>query len=287
MKFSLITKFKLLFGIEPVVPDDGSLVPSKQKNVFRYKAADQRMREASVNVPNMNPFTFAKDQPRVIKQGHQIYWERIEKFGENYVGLTVLKSQNGEILLVLRYATYVLMFDDSKKMILYDKPHYETSVLIHLLSVDDLKPVSVDQLNNFIKNDSESRPMIFFNSPKAQTEVIDLLKNQTQITHNFNESYCQFDELLLVQNVKWLKEIPENLNDTAIIRLLPRKNLVQIIPQNWFNQDEKIDFEYQWITLVGRNVENRQIHGFGIRLGNFILDESGENLVKVAASTFF
>jgi hypothetical protein len=50
-------------------------------------------------------------------------------------------------------------------------------------------------------------------------------------------------------------------------------------PQDWFNSGD-FDFGYQWITKVVRDSNSGKIVGTGIRLKNFILDESGRQIEK-------
>jgi hypothetical protein len=75
-------------------------------------------------------------------------------------------------------------------------------------------------------------------------------------------------------------EIPElykngnpQWHNTSILLLKPSDDKIFFYPQDWFNKSDA-DFGYQWITRAIKNTETGLIHGQGIRISNFILDET-------------
>lgn len=59
----------------------------------------------------------------------------------------------------------------------------------------------------------------------------------------------------------------------------PKQDLVFIYPQDWFNKAD-YDFGYEWITRVARDPKSGYIRGEGIRISDFILDDSNRQVKK-------
>jgi hypothetical protein len=55
--------------------------------------------------------------------------------------------------------------------------------------------------------------------------------------------------------------------------LNPGSGTLRLYPQDWFN-DGRVDLGYQWVTRVARDPETGRIHGDGIRIDPFSLDDS-------------
>jgi len=53
----------------------------------------------------------------------------------------------------------------------------------------------------------------------------------------------------------------------------------EVLPQLWFNEGD-FDYPYQWIARVQRDPASGRIHGDGVRLGVFRLDERGTRVEK-------
>ena len=72
-----------------------------------------------------------------------------------------------------------------------------------------------------------------------------------------------------------------NYHDAMSLRLWivrPRDGTIDVVPQDWFNHGD-YDFGYQWVTRVAREPGGR-IVGEGIRIGPFVLNESGRRVAE-------
>jgi len=63
----------------------------------------------------------------------------------------------------------------------------------------------------------------------------------------------------------------------ALLVANPRASTYRLVPQDWFNKGH-FDYGYQWATRVVRNPVTRYVHGEGIRIEPFVLDDSLRNL---------
>lgn len=57
----------------------------------------------------------------------------------------------------------------------------------------------------------------------------------------------------------------------------PIERHVEVFPQDWFN-DGTPDYGYQWITCATRDPATRRLLVGGIRIDNFVLDETGRRI---------
>lgn len=57
----------------------------------------------------------------------------------------------------------------------------------------------------------------------------------------------------------------------------PAAHRIEVFPQDWFN-DGTPNYGYQWITCATRDPATRRLLVSGIRIDNFILDETGRRI---------
>ena len=60
----------------------------------------------------------------------------------------------------------------------------------------------------------------------------------------------------------------------CIYAVNPAAREIEVFPQDWFN-DGTLDYGYQWITCATRDPATRRLLVSGIRIGKFVLDETG------------
>jgi hypothetical protein len=74
---------------------------------------------------------------------------------------------------------------------------------------------------------------------------------------------------------------PEAVNDfkqrRAVYDVNFKRGILKIINIRWFNNDDKIDNGYQWITRIEKENDNKY-YGDGIRLDPFYMNERGERI---------
>ena len=79
--------------------------------------------------------------------------------------------------------------------------------------------------------------------------------------------------LLLCQSSAIIPGPQSGHGNLALMLLNTASGTLQLYPQDWFN-DGRVDLGYQWVTRVARDAKTGRIHGDGIRIDPFILDES-------------
>lgn len=63
----------------------------------------------------------------------------------------------------------------------------------------------------------------------------------------------------------------------CIYAINPIAHCMEVFPQDWFN-DGSLDYGYQWITCAVRDPASKRLLVSGIRLGGFVLDETGRGI---------
>lgn len=271
---------KFLLSLFTGYKTDGSPNPTLDKNVFSYTDAYTRMMKTGEFGLDMYPFTFQESRPLFVQSKRYLKWDRIEKIKDEYVGLGVLKNEKNEILLALQYSTYIQKIPNTSYFIVYRRK----SSILHftILNMEELTPIAdpEESLLEFGKDNERLTP--WFNASSEEWEV-SLEEEQLIINCDFPEILKKMDEIIVVKDLKWITDGP----GTAILSLQPKKGRIQVYPQDWFNKDNTYDHMYQWITIAQRNPHSECIEGSGIRLGNFILKESGRELIKGGKTVFF
>lgn len=263
------------------VPEDGTQVQTETPGVYAYRSAPERMRHARVKIPSISPQAFTPDEPRVRLRDTRLVWDYVERHGEKYVGRIVLKDGD-KILLGLEYQSYVQPSDSGEFILAYhaDRPG-PASLTLNLLKTEDLEPLPLDQV-------AHTSEKVFFRNAKAVVQQVDLPPGVLKFDFAFAPELAAWGEIIAVLDVPWVKDLdPKNLSSTAIVCFRTDKGEVEILPQDWFNQSTEIDFGYQWITAAGRNSETGLLLGYGIRIANFELDQTGRQLVKGGSSASF
>ena len=69
------------------------------------------------------------------------------------------------------------------------------------------------------------------------------------------------------------------INPFCILLLRPKSQEIEVICVDWFNTEEW-DMDYQWISRIARDPKTQNFVGEGIRIGVFLLDETGKKLDK-------
>jgi hypothetical protein len=87
----------------------------------------------------------------------------------------------------------------------------------------------------------------------------------------FPDQFQSIDELLILCHA--------GSNQLALLVANPKRSFYRLYPQDWFNHSD-VDFGYQWVTRVARDPVTNRVHGDGIRISPFTLDDSLRRLRK-------
>jgi hypothetical protein len=88
------------------------------------------------------------------------------------------------------------------------------------------------------------------------------------------EPLTNTEELLILCHSSAIEPSPVlERSNLALLIAKPSAGIYELYPQDWFN-NASLDYGYQWVTRVARDPESGRIHGEGVRIRPFVLDDS-------------
>jgi hypothetical protein len=213
----------------------------------------------------LSPWYFTDDSPKI---GQNLKWKYSDK-----LWITKLLSKKACLGLVDGYC-YIKPLN-SEEFLIWERG----TTKIEFYKTKDLKPIP--NMVDIIKILRDTKRKFYFNcKPVDQIEYyFDLY--QTEINFEFPESLKNTEEIIQVNDISGMyKDLKTPMGNTAVVVLQPKSNRIFLYPQDWFNRDNQIDFGYQWITRADRHPKTGKIHIQGIRIDEYILDETNRQILK-------
>lgn len=193
-------------------------------------------------------------------------------------GATVLSGRDG-VVLILDFHNYVLPIDP-ETLLVWHQRHVETGpsepVMLRIFRLADLRPLEGDleELCGSMRRFgapfmASGSPLCEFPIPTTVTGRLMRLKFPDQLRH--------IEELLILCHSSAVEASPTwELNNLALLVARPSAGTYELFPQDWFNS-ANLDYSYQWVTRVARDPQTGRIHGDGIRISPFVLDDTLRN----------
>jgi hypothetical protein len=221
-------------------------------------------------VPGPSPWYLSPKTPPVPG----FHWQYAGK-GERAAGKTLLVSPEGPVA-ILNFYNYVLALADSS-LLVWHQNHTDTGITppIRLLVFRPatLSPLRADLDAQYERMSVDSLAILFDGEPSAEMRL-PTVNTSDKLHAEFPEPLCAIDELLLLCQSSGITPQPTwEHNNLALVVAKPGQSSYQLYPQDWFNEGG-FDYGYEWVTRVVRNPTTGCIHGEGIRIAPFVLDES-------------
>lgn len=148
-------------------------------------------------------------------------------------------------------------------------------VTIHLLNLDQLRRLT--DLDRWLVQEPTPADPHFAIAPEfcASTTISSAYppgRHELSLPHPFE----RIPEFLIVTENPSLPRKPGEAS-YCIYTVDPVERSIEVFPQDWFN-DGSPDYGYQWITCATRDPKTRRLLVSGIRIDNFILDETGRRI---------
>ena len=191
------------------------------------------------------------------------------------VGAFVLSGSAGSVL-ILDFHNYVLPLDRDTLLVWHQRAGESgltPPVVLRVFFLPDLLPLqgALEDLCASMRNAqspfrSASPPVCEFPLPTTVAGVRQPL--------TFPDQLRQVPELLILCASSGAEpRVTGDRNNLGLLVASPRDGWFQIHPQDWFNRGG-FDYSYEWVTRVARDPRTGRIHGEGIRIQPFVLDET-------------
>lgn len=228
--------------------------------------------------PFLTPWYVQVNKPILTKDGHNFHWKYLDKVADEYVGLTTLRDNENNIMGFVNGYNYIHADTNKSKFLIWNRATkidtLNPCVTMHLYDTDQLIPL--DKSDNAILEYYKSKKLFHFGSNPMATIKYFIEPFISENTFSFPTELKIFEPFLLVAEYEGLYDGSQELGNTVILEFEPRANIIRCYPQDWFNKSN-VDLGYQWITRAVRD-EKGFIHGQGIRISDFILDDTGTQL---------
>lgn len=228
--------------------------------------------------PSLCPWYFNDTTPKLLRNGQALRWRWIEKIGREYVGAARLEDKERQCFGVVKPYAYILPNPENNQFLIWTKePSCPPEFTIDLFATNELQPIENHKEILFDLRENEMTFFFFNCKPRASLSLA-FHPNVEQFDAIFPAELKSFPNFCLVTQISGLyKHGKKQWNETAIILVQPDREKIAIFPQDWFNQSDA-DFGYQWITRAVVNPKTGLIHGQGIRIDDFILDQTNRQL---------
>lgn len=245
---------------------------------FRKKQFQKRI---LFNAPGPSPWYLLKSSAIRTTRG-QFHWEGCAE-DKDLCELTRLVSPSRDTVLLLGFYFYVKALGDGKILVWHEKTTTCRDImggaeiafymldLYQLCGFKDFRKAATrltEQKQKILFENGLITEFTFLNSVDEGIYPLDL-----------PEEFARLNEVLVLADYRPRKEEdnPCDKMHRAIFAFNFQDAQAEVIPQDWFNNGN-YDFGYQWITRVIRHPGSNRIIGEGIRLGIFVLDETGKQI---------
>lgn len=202
-------------------------------------------------------------------------WARAGESGDT-AGAVVLRT-HGEVVLVLDFHNYVLLIEPDT-LLVWHQPYDESSVatlpvVLRTFALGGLRPMTGDLAELCREMRRSKAPFASSDPPAWQVSVSTTVAGRRQDL-SLPEPLRSVAELLILCHSSAVKTgPPPDRSNLALMVISPRDGWYELFPQDWFNS-AGLDYGYQWVTRVARDPRTGRIHGEGIRIDPFVLDET-------------
>lgn len=231
--------------------------------------------------PFLSPWYFDKNKPKLVFDKRILTWKFVEKIKDEYAGIVTLNDGKSVLGLFNAYV-YIQPSLIGDRFCVWRRSSNENegfpTLILNLYLTKDLKPFT-DSNSSILHLLADKEHSYKLNCRPIATISFQVNGDKEAFKVEFPEEFQLFDEFITVLDIPGLYlNGKSEWNNTALVEIKPKHNCVFIYPQDWFNQNEKIDFGYQWITRAVRNPNNNNILIQGIRINEFELDETNRQI---------
>lgn len=251
------------------------------KMIFIDKILGRHKTDPFDRAPFLLPWYFDKHKPKLTVDNSTLTWKFVEKIKDEYVGLVTLNGDKNVLGFFNAYV-YIQPSRTGDRFCVWTRSNNVNAgfptLTLNLYLTKDLKPFT-DSNKSILQLHADKGTSYLLNCQPKATISFQLNADKEAFKVDFPDDFKTFDEFITVSDIPSLYlNGKAEWSNTALVVIKPKENWVFIYPQDWFNQNEKVDFGYQWITRAIRNTETNNILGQGIRIDKFELDETNRQI---------
>ena len=187
---------------------------------------------------------------------------------------TALSGPDGVVLVLNMYNT-VMKVNEESLLVWHQRAKYTDQISpdVHLYMISPPQMPSIESvlpevLGRMDRNNSViALARGYETSIRLHTDVV-----EEDMYAEFPDAMRVMDEVLILCSSSGAQNRKGAVVDLALMVVRPKESKYRLYPQDWFNS-AGLDFGYQWVTRVVRHPRTGRIHGEGIRIPPFELNE--------------
>ena len=109
-------------------------------------------------------------------------------------------------------------------------------------------------------------------SPTISSAISPKVIAYKDILYEFPNQLKCFEEIFILCDSSGIQKGDPRESNLGLMVIKCKESKFHIYPQEWFNKG-KFDFDYQWVTKIGREPTSGEIVGEGVRIGSFVLSK--------------
>jgi hypothetical protein len=237
------------------------------------------------SAPYLSPWYFTEDRPSLLRNDVKLKWKHIDKINGEPVYVMILEDDQHNCYAILKNtSTYILPSENSKQFLIWKRAPLKDNFIqkLKIFQYESEKLVPIAERDKMIFELKKSETDFYISgSPISQIEL-DINPNENAQKVKFPESFKEFREFIFItelENIYYNPDPSTYWHNTVFIVFNTVKDWIFIYAQDWFNKSPN-DFGYVWITRAVKNPETGLIHGQGIRMGSFVLDETNKKVLS-------
>jgi hypothetical protein len=179
--------------------------------------------------------------------------------------------------LALPFFIWFRPLDDGRMLLWRSQRDFNRQVSVEIVNLDQLRPLT--ELEAWLtRNPMPGSP--FYSTAPQFAGSFQFVPALEPGMHQFVLPVAFFDvpEFFVITDNSLLPTIPNGAS-CCIYAIDPGRGTIDVLPQDWFNEGP-IDIGYQWITRITRHPATGRLIGGGIRIENFVLDETGRRIAS-------
>lgn len=226
--------------------------------------------------PGPSPWYLRTFGPRIQTACGEGKW--VEIGSGTHAGGEILLRAGGNVLAIIPMYNWVSAIDPHTLLIWSQAGGTKGNTApVHVAAVDCRRLVPLDDPRRGCMDTPPSGTPVITSGIIAEVDIPTVEIGCHQIDFPSPISSC--GEILILAHSSGVDHSDGAIENICLVIVRPEHGTVELIPQDWFNKGP-LDFGYQWITRVARDLKTGHIVGDGIRIGTFMLDKSCRNVRK-------
>jgi hypothetical protein len=191
------------------------------------------------------------------------------------VGKMMLVGASGPVAILGFYNWTMRLLD--RWLLVWNQPDVDSGCLTNPVRLVVFDPSALVPLEGQVADvcgQMESNASILLGGASVAELELETTFVEEDRSVEFPDPVRRLDEILILCHSSAVDAAPTwEHQDLGLLVAHPSASSYRMVPQDWFNHGG-FDYGYEWVTRVVRDKKTGRVHGQGMRIREFVLDES-------------